>query len=344
MSMGRRLAVAVFAVSAAACHDGQDLPTESAAAPRPSLEIVPGTAADIQESLTFSGDPVVGASINLQFNLTNAGTQDFVPTGLYFGEVRPRAAFAEVVIPAGFKRQVPAANLQTDNPVILCEAYRGTHGGLSQSLFSDACRIWFYGPIPAGATVTATIPVKLLAEGDFSPWGGAEVYSVQQSGPMTLLNGGNWISTPIHVSPPPPKVGGGGGGGGGGAVGTALPDLQAGVRASTGSPAVGAAFSVQMIAKNIGKADALNPGFSATIPAGTTITAVGYDWGSCSVSGQVVTCVGDRSLPAGGAATVTLSLAAPGLPGGVTIGGTFTADNPEISLTNNAASVTVTVK
>jgi uncharacterized repeat protein (TIGR01451 family) len=240
------------------------------------------------------------------------------------------------VLPVGFKRQVPAMNIAVDNPYIQCEAYRGTHGGLTQALYSDACRIWYFGPIAAGASLSAVIPVKLQAEGDFTPWGGAQVYPADPSGagPMTYLNNNLWMSFNVHVNPAPAKVGTTGG----------LPDLQAGAKASTSSPAAGSAFYLLMTARNSGKVDAENPSFTATVPEGLTITSALFDFGSCTVVGQLVTCTSAHPVSVGSTVTAAINLNAPITPGSFTTAGTWADSNGESSLTNNTSTASVIVK
>jgi uncharacterized repeat protein (TIGR01451 family) len=180
------------------------------------------------------------------------------------------------------------------------------------------------------------IPVKLQAEGDMTPWGGAEVYPADPfgAGPMTYLNNNVWMSFNVHVNPAPPKVGTVGG----------LPDLQAGARASTSSPAAGSAFTLLMTAKNSGKVGAENPAFTAMVPAGVTVSDATFDFGVCTVVGQLVTCTSARPVNVGTTATAAISLIAPLTPGSFTTSGVWADSNGESSLTNNTSTATIIVK
>lgn len=331
---------AVMMLSLAACDDSATNPIRpTTATPAPaSREVIPNTSANIVESWSVTGDLVVGGIANLNFTLTNTGTGDFTPTATYFGETRPRIAFAEVVIPVGMKRQIPTMVAGVSNPYILCEAYRGTHGGLTQQFYSDVCRVWYYGALPAGASITATLPVKLQAEGDFTPWGGAEVYPADPfgAGAMTYLNGNLWLKTDVHVNPAPPKTT---------ATGPATADLAAGGKASTGSPAAGSNFYVLLTAKNSGKVDAENPSISATVPAGLAITGAQLDYGTCTVTGQLVTCSSPHPVFPGMTFNLAIYANAPtGAAGTYTTTGTWATTSPEPNLTNNTSTVSIIVK
>jgi hypothetical protein len=331
---------ATLLVSLAACDDSATSPIRPATATPPSAahELIPGTSANIVESWSVSGDLVAGGIANLNFTLTNTGSGDYTPTAKYFGETRPRIAFAEVVIPVGMKRQVPTGVNGVSNPYILCEAYRGTHGGLTQAFYSDVCRIWYYGALPAGASITATLPVKLQGQGDFTPWGGAEVYPADPwgSGAMTYLNGNLWLKTDVHVNPAPPKTT---------ATGPATAELAAGGKASTGSPAAGSSFYMLLTARNTGKIDADNPSITATVPAGVTITSAAFDYGSCTVTGQLVACSSTHPVFPGMTYNLAIYADAPtGAPGTYITTGTWATTSPEASLTNNTSTVSVLVK
>lgn len=332
------LLCAALMIGATACSDGTTSPKALASAPRtPAREVIPGTEANIVESWSLSGDAAVGNIVNLNFTLTNVGTGDYVPQYIFLGETRPRGAFAEMVLPVGFKRLLPVSTPGVDNPYIVCEAYRGTHGGLTQANYSDICRAWWYGPIAAGASLTAVIPVKLQAEGDFTTWGGAMVYPTDpwNTGTPTYLNNNLWMPFAVHVNPAPPKVGTVGG----------LPDLQAGGKASTGSPAAGSSFYLLMTAKNSGKVDAETPSFTATVPTGLSVTSATIDFGSCTVVAQRVTCTSTHPVFVGMTMTAAIYLDAPtNAPGTYVTSGIWADGNGESSLTNNTSTVTVIVK
>ncbi len=300
-----------------------------------------GPAYDIRESYTVSGDLIAGNIVNLNFTLTNVGTDDFVPTHLALGETRPRAAFGELVLPPGLKRQQPPVNAATDNPLIVCEAYRGTHGGLTQAFYNDICRMWFYGSIPAGGSVSAVLPVKLVGgAGDFTTWGGAETYPTDQwgSGPLVLLNGGQWMSLTFHVNPVPPKIVTGGG------TGAGLPDLQVTTKASTGSPAAGSFFYMLYTVKNSGKVDATDATFTAILPDGLTSAGASWEFGGCTIDGSTVSCTPGRPISSSLAQTVQLSFFAPLTPGTFSVTGVVADSNGDSNLANNSGTVSVTIK
>ena len=316
------LGVSVSA-SLTACADDQGPAQRSLAPETPvaaSPTVIPYVPGDLSTSLTASG-PLTNGSVS-QFNvtITNAGTQSYTDT-----------VFTWVMIPAGMKRQVDVP-VPGSNPRIQCETYRGTNGGLTQSQYSDWCRIWFTTGVPAGQSVTAVVPVKLLAAGDFQTTAGTQVKQFYTYVALDQV----WMT--VHVSPAT-KVGGGGGGGGSG-----TPDLQAGAKSSAGSPAAGSTFTLTFTAKNIGKADAENPTFTATLPAGMTLAGSYYDFGSCTAAGQVVSCTTTHPVSAGTTATAMLTVVAPTVPGSYTTSGTWAITNGDANPADNTASVSVTVK
>lgn len=290
-----------------------------------------GAGVNVQESITVTGNLTAGGIANINLTLTNIGSEDFVPTA---PSTRPAAAFAEIVIPTGLKRQVPASNTATDNPLIICEAYRGTHGGLTQSAYSDICRVWFYGPIAAGAAVTAVIPAKSSGAGDFTTWAGAALFDPFPTWGVAL-NNGFWLPKTFHIDPQPPKVVTGG---------ATAPDLQAGVKASTGSPAAGSDFWVLFTARNSSKIDALGATFTAVVPEGLTVTFATFEYGDCSVAGNTVSCWSLRPITSSLAQSVQIFLTAPTTPGSFSVAGTFADTNGDSSLANNTATVGISIK
>lgn len=279
------------------------------------------TGFNILTTYTVTGDLNAGNVVTLNLTLTNIGTED-----------DPYGAFGWLILPKNLKRtNTPVGG----NPNVLCEAYRGHQGGLSQAVYDDFCRVWYTGPIAAGSSLTLAFPVKLLAEGVFNTqaemsWG---VPDAQGYYPNIVR-----LSQDLVVAAALPKTSGGGGTGG------ELPDLQATAKASTGSPAVGAAYSYLFSVKNSGKVQANSIVFTATVPAGLTVTSM-LDGGSntCTLVDRTVTC-GLAYLLSGQTGGITLGVVAPATPGIVTMTGAFTAAEGDSNLTNNAATVSVTVK
>lgn len=233
---------------------------------------------------------------------------------------------------------MPAADRLNDNPLILCEAYRGTHGGLTQAFYSDVCRVWYYGTIPAGGSITATIPVKIVGGvGDFTTWGGAEIYPTDAwgAGPLVPLNNNQWLPLTVHSVAPPPKVATGGSG---------LPDLQATAKASTGSPAVGSWFYLLFTVRNSGKVDATDTQFTATLPAGLVPASAYFEFGDCTVTGQTVSCVSSRPVSSSLAQSVQIDLVAPATLGTYSATGTFANSNGDSNPGNNSATVAISIK
>ena len=135
-----------------------------------------------------------------------------------------------------------------------------------------------------------------------------------------------------------------GGGGGGGGGGTGSPDLQAGAKSSTGSPAPGSTFTLTFTARNVGKVDAENPVFTATLPAGMTALATTYDFGSCTVSGALVSCTTTHPVVPGATAVATVTLAAPSVAGAYSTTSAWSTSNGDANPSDNSAAISVTVK
>ena len=131
IAASRFVALATLTVSAflTGCADDQGTSARALAPVSANPVVIPYVPGDLSTSLTASG-PLTNGSVS-QFNvtITNAGTQSYTDT-----------VFTWVMIPAGMKRQVDAP-VPGANPRIQCETYRGTNGGLTQSQFSDWCRI-----------------------------------------------------------------------------------------------------------------------------------------------------------------------------------------------------------
>jgi uncharacterized repeat protein (TIGR01451 family) len=279
------------------------------------------TGFNILTTYTVTGDLYVGNVVTLNLTITNVGTED-----------DPYGAFGWLILPKNVKRtNTPVGG----NPNVLCEAYRGHQGGLSQAIYDDFCRVWYAGPIPAGGSLTLAFPVKLLAEG---------VYNTQAEMSWGVPDAGGYypnivrLSQDLIVAPAPPKTSGGGG------TGSDLPDLQATAKASTGSPTVGSAYSYIFNVKNSGKVQANNIVFTATVPAGVTVASMlDGQSNTCTLVDRLVTC-GITYLVPGQTGGITLGVQAPTTPGIVTMTGAFTAAEGDSNLTNNAATVSVTVK
>lgn len=281
-------------------------------------------AYNIETTFTVSGPLVVGIVVNLELRATNTGTEAY-----------PYNVTGQMWLTDAVKR----TNVPLD---ILCEAYRGTHGG--STVYRDYCRTTLIGPIAPGASVAMVLPIKVITAGDTNtigettsgePWSAPGIIGVYYP---NLVR----INLPLHIDPAPAPVGGGGGGGGGATGGTGgTPDLSAGGKASTGSPAAGSAFSETFSVKNTGKAAATGVTFSAVVPAGVTVS--GAQGGTCAVTGGLVSCA-LADLGAGSSASVQVNLVAPTTLGAYATTGSFASTNGDSNPANNAATVSVTVK
>jgi hypothetical protein len=84
--------------------------------------------------------------------------------------------------------------------------------------------------------------------------------------------------------------------------------------------------------------------FTATVPAGVTVVyMLDGQSNTCTLVDRLVTC-GITCLVPGQTGGITLGVQAPTTPGIVTTTGAFTAAEGDSNLTNNAATVSVTVK
>lgn len=284
--------------------------------------ITAGAGFEIQTSFTVTGNQYVGNVVTLNLTVTNiSGVDD------------PYGTFGWLLLSNQVKRtQTPT----TANPKVLCEAYRGHQGGLTQAVYDDFCRVWFTGPIAAGQSINLPFPIKLLSEGTWNvvaenSWG---VPDAQGYYP-------NIVRLPLDlvVGPAPPKVGGGGGG-----TASGLPDIQASAKTSGGSVAPGGSVWYYFDARNSGKVMANNIPFTATLPAGATL-AMSADPGgnACPIAGNVVTCT-ISYLVVGQTSGISLLVTLPAA-GSYSITGTFGAPTEgDSNLSNNSATASVTVK
>lgn len=287
--------------------------------------ITAGAGFEVQTSFTVAGDLYVGNVATLNLTVTNiSGVDD------------PYGTFGWILLSNQVKRtQTPT----TTNPKVLCEAYRGHQGGLTQAVYDDFCRVWFTGPIAAGQSVNLAFPIKLLSVGTWSvvaetSWG---VPDAQGYYP-------NIVRLPLDlvVGPAPPKVGGGGGG----TTTSGLPDLQAGVKASTGAPAAGSAFSYLFTVKNSGKAIGNAIPFTAALPSGVTFVSAYDDGAGTCVLGadRTLACTVDYLL-IGQTRSVQINVLAPMTAGAFSVTGTFGAPvEGDSNLSNNSATASVSVK
>ena len=306
--------LALVLLPLAACQEAVTAPLATPAGPR--RIVLDGVPGDLSISLTTSGALVSGNLTNIELRVSNTGTNSYSDT-----------VFAEVLIPAGFKRQV---DLVTGAIRIQCEAYRGTHGGLSQSVYSDACRIWFAGGVAPGETRLEVVPVKLLFAGDYTPW---SFSMVKQFGTYVSLDTQSWL---MHVLAS--------GGGGGGGTTSALPDLQMTGKTSTASPAAGASFTATFTARNTGKGLATGVTFTAEFPLAITNLSVIMPGATCTVDSNIATCTGLASVAAGSSVTATLTANAPLATGNYGINGSIGASNGDANLSNNTPSVGFSVR
>lgn len=325
-------AAALATVVLTGCSAAPTAPTSSTTAASASLAtetttasnvraITAGNGFELQTSFTVAGDLYVGNVVTLNLTVTNiSGVDD------------PYGTFGWLLLSNQVKRtQTPT----TANPKVLCEAYRGHQGGLTQAVYDDFCRVWFTGPIAAGQSLNLAFPIKLLSQGTWNvvaenSWG---VPDAQGYYP-------NIVRLPLDlvVGPAPPKVGGGGTSG--------LPDLLASVKASTGSPAAGSAFSYLFTVKNSGKSIGNAIPFTTVLPAGLTFVSANDDGAGTCVFGadRTLACTVDYLL-VGQTRSVQVNVLAPTTAGAVTVTGTFGAPvEGDSNLANNSATTTVTVK
>jgi len=133
---------------------------------------------------------------------------------------------------------------------------------------------------------------------------------------------------------------------------TSIPKVDVTVSKATSAPTAGVApgttFNFTLVAAAAGTADATGVTVTDAIPTGLTINSATFTGGSngpgtCSVSGQNVTCnIG--TLAKGATATVTISVTAtPGACPSITNRATVTATNETASNTGNNTSNSVTV-
>lgn len=327
-------AVALSAVVTAACSTAPTAPSAAASASgaaSPAIEPAGPTSAganlvaypySIRTAYTVTGTQTVGSVVTLHLTLTNtSGVDD------------PYGGFGWILLSNQLKRtNTPVGG----NPKVLCEAYRGHQGGLTQAVYDDFCRVWVTGPIAAGQSIDLAFPVKLLSEGTWPTvaemtWGQPDAQGYYPN----LVR----LTQDIAVAPAPPKVGGGGGG-----TTSSTPDIQATVKTSSGSTAVGGTVLLFPGAKNSGKVIANNVPVTTTVPAGLSI-AYAYDAGGqpCAVNGNIVTCT-IAYLLSGQSIDVTVAVTGTA-PGSFTI--PFAVGAPtegDSNLSNNATSTSITVK
>ena len=310
------------APSAAATATGSASTATESAGPAAAASSLVAYPYSIQTTYTVTGTQTVGSVVTLHLTLTNtSGVDD------------PYGGFGWILLSNQLKRtNTPVGG----NPKVLCEAYRGHQGGLTQAVYDDFCRVWVTGPIAAGQSIDLAFPVKLLSEGTWPTvaemtWGQPDAQGYYPN----LVR----LTQDIAVAPAPPKVGGGGGG-----TTSSAPDLQASVKASSGSTTVGGTVLLYPGAKNSGKVIANNIPVTTTVPAGLSI-AYAYDAGGqpCAVSGTSVTC-NIAYLLAGQSLEVTVAVTGTAT-GAVTVPVSVGAPTEgDSNLSNNATSVSITVK
>jgi uncharacterized repeat protein (TIGR01451 family) len=207
------------------------------------------------------------------------------------------------------------------------------------------------------ATPVPNSPATLivLAPGETASWTftatasqpGLQSAAINASGTFPARNAlglgvGNSVSLSIPVAQGPVPAGGGGGGGGGVPAPTGSPDLQLVGSASSGSPALGSAFSYKFQVKNSGQGGASGVTFDDPLPASVVGTSVSSDTGTCTVDtvANSVHCdVG--GLAVGKQATITVNAIAPSSPGAVTNTASTGLAETDANPANNSASVTV---
>lgn len=328
-------AAALATVVLAGCSAAPTAPSSSSRAASASLAtettspssvraITAGNGFEVQTSFSVAGDLYAGNVVTLNLTVTNiSGVDD------------PYGTFGWLLLSNQVKRtQTPT----TANPRVLCEAYRGHQGGLTQAVYDDFCRVWFTGPIAAGQSLNLAFPIKLLSQGTWNvvaenSWGVPDAAGYYP----------NIVRLPLDlvVGPAPPKVGGGGGG-----TTSGLPDLQAGGKASTGSPAAGSAFSYLFTVKNAGKAIGNAIPFTATLPPGLTFVSANDDGAGTCVFGadRTLACSVDYIL-VGQARSVQINVLAPSTAGPLSVTGTFGSPvEGDSNPANNSSTVNVTVK
>lgn len=283
----------------------------------------------IETTYTATGPMIEGTVQTLNLTLTNKGTED-----------DPAGGFGWILVPVGLKRTNTPT---TADPKVLCEAYRGHQGGLSASQFTEFCRVWFAGPIPAGGSVTLPFPVKALAAGDYTTVAEMTTGLPDASGYYPDLVR---LTQDIHISPAPPKVGGDGGG-----TTTGLPDLQVSGKANNAALVAGGGslLGYYFQAKNTGKVAATGVVARSVVPAGLVVDSATQDGnaGACSWApdaasgGTLITCTFASPIAVGATAGITIGASGP-TNGPWAVSASFAGDNGDSNLANNSLTYTVT--
>ncbi|MGZ7032927.1 MAG: DUF11 domain-containing protein [Thermoanaerobaculia bacterium] len=118
-------------------------------------------------------------------------------------------------------------------------------------------------------------------------------------------------------------------------------DVSISKTANAGNFAFGSTITYKIVATNNGTADAANTVVTDVLPAGATFTSASSTQGSCTGTTTVTCTIG--TLVAGGSATITLVVAAPGTVGPSTNAATVSIANTDPNPANNTSSVTVFV-
>jgi len=107
------------------------------------------------------------------------------------------------------------------------------------------------------------------------------------------------------------------------------------------SVSVGGSVTYTLTVSNSGGAAAANVTLTDTLPALTTFVSCTPSQGTCSGGATVTAAMG--TIPAGGAATLTIQITVQGVPRTMTNNATVTTTTTEPNLTNNSASFSTTV-
>ncbi len=145
-------------------------------------------------------------------------------------------------------------------------------------------------------------------------------------------------------------AGGGGTGGGGGGTTVTGADLQISGSASTGSPDPGSVYTYSFLVKNSGPSSATNVVLSDMVPAGTTPNLAMIQGGNtpCPMWGDLDGSSTWRcdlgTIAKGGQTTVIVSVVAPEVAQTITNTASVASAVADPKPTNNASTVSVTVK
>lgn len=125
---------------------------------------------------------------------------------------------------------------------------------------------------------------------------------------------------------------------------TYLPNLTIGMAATPSPVAANGTLTYTLTVNNVGRGAAYGVDVRDLLPSGVTYESASGSGFTCAPNGSVVDCSGGRLL-AGGSATITLAVRAPGAAGTITNNATVNPDQTivETNYADNSASLSTTV-